>query len=126
MGMLKDKLVLLVDDEPSALLTTASGLTSRGFTVKSVGGGEAAMTAVKALKPSVVVSDVVMPGINGFDLFDKMKGDKDGQAIPFVFLTSVDDYYAQKIGRQMGGAAYITKPVDFNELERVLLEKLGE
>jgi DNA-binding response OmpR family regulator len=43
-----------------------------------------------------------------------------------VFLTAIDDFYAQRFGEKMGGAAYITKPVDFNELERILLNKLGE
>lgn len=124
--MLKDKLVLLVDDEPSSLMTTAAGLSDRGFNVRSVDGAEDALKAVQTLKPSIIVSDLVMPGVNGFDLFEILKSNKDSNAIPFVFLTAVDDYYAQKFGKQLGSAAYITKPVDFNELERVLLEKLGE
>ena len=124
--MLKDKLVLLVDDEPSALMTTAVGLADRGFQVRGVDGADAAMKAVEAFRPSIIVSDLVMPGTNGFELFEKVKGDNENEPIPFVFLTAVDDFYAQRFGRQMGSAAYITKPVDFNELERVLKEKLGE
>ncbi|HTY00929.1 MAG TPA: response regulator [Bacteroidota bacterium] len=124
--MLTEKVVLLVDDEPSCLLTTASGLTTRGFTVQSADGADAAMEAMHSLKPSIIVSDLVMPGTNGFELFEKVRNESTLSNIPFVFLTSVDDYYAQKIGMKMGGAAYITKPVDFNELERILKEKLGE
>ncbi len=124
--MLNEKVVLLVDDEPISLLTTACGLTNRGFTVKSVDGADAAMSAMKALKPSIIVSDLVMPGTNGFELFERVRNESTLSAIPFVFLTSVDDYYAKKFGLKMGGAAYITKPVDFNELERILKEKLGE
>ncbi len=124
--MLTEKVVLLVDDEPSCLMTTASGLTTRGFTVQSADGADAAMKAIASLKPSIIVSDLVMPGTNGFELFERVRNESNLSAIPFVFLTSVDDYYAQKIGMKMGGAAYITKPVDFNELERILKEKLGE
>ena len=124
--MLNEKVVLLVDDEPSSLLTTASGLATRGFTVQSVDGADAALKAMNALKPSIIVSDLVMPGTNGFELFEKIRTESAFNSIPFVFLTSVDDYYAQKFGMKMGGAAYITKPVDFNELERILKEKLGE
>ncbi len=124
--MLTEKVVLLVDDEPSCLLTTASGLTTRGFTVQSADGADAAMKAMASLKPSIIVSDLVMPGTNGFELFERVRNESNLSTIPFVFLTSVDDYYAQKIGMKMGGAAYITKPVDFNELERILKEKLGE
>jgi DNA-binding response OmpR family regulator len=124
--MLNEKVVLLVDDEPSSLLTTATGLTTRGFQVQSVDGAEAAIQAIQSLKPSIIVSDLVMPGTNGFELFERVRSETDSAMIPFVFLTAVDDYYAQKFGIKMGGAAYITKPVDFNELERVLKEKLGE
>ena len=124
--MLKDKLVLLVDDEPSSLMTTAVGLSNRGFNVRGVDGAEDALKAIGTLNPSIIVSDLVMPGVNGFDFFEKLKDTQGQTPIPFVFLTAVDDYYAQKFSRQMGSAAYITKPVDFNELERILLEKLGE
>ncbi len=124
--MLKEKLVLLVDDEPAILKATAAGLLSRGFRVEGVDGADAAMRALKAHKPSIIVSDLVMPGTNGFELYEKVKNSRGCGSIPFVFLTAVDDYYARKFGKQMGSAAYITKPVDFNELERVLLEKLGE
>jgi DNA-binding response OmpR family regulator len=122
--MLKDKIVLLVDDEPSLLNATKVGLVDRGFTVRAVDGAEAAMTAIQTMKPSIVVSDLVMPGTNGFELFEKMK--QELWSIPFVFLTAVDDYHAKKIGKEMGGAAYVTKPVDLDELERLIKDKLGE
>ncbi|HEX9657235.1 MAG TPA: response regulator [Bacteroidota bacterium] len=123
--MLKDKLVLLVDDEPSLLSATRTGLVDRGFTVKAVDGAEDAMKALESMKPSIVVSDLVMPGTNGFELFQEMKKEAEYRAIPFVFLTAVDDYYARKFGKDMG-ASYITKPVDLDELEQILKDKLGE
>jgi len=121
--MLKDKLVLLVDDEPSILTATRAGLMDRGFHVEAVGGAEDALRVIRASKPSIVVSDLVMPGTNGFELFETVK--KEHAGLPFIFLTAVDDYYARKFGREMGGAAYITKPVDLDELERIILEKIG-
>ncbi len=124
--MLKDKLVLLVDDEPAVLSTTKAGLADRGFSVKTAGGADDAIKAIRRLKPSIVVSDLVMPGTNGFELFEQVKKAKEFAKLPFVFLTSVDDYYAKKFGREIGGAAYVTKPVDIDELERVIKEKIGE
>jgi DNA-binding response OmpR family regulator len=124
-NMLNTKLVLLVDDEPSILDATCSGLSNRGFNVKAVEGAEAAITAIRALKPNVIVSDLVMPGTNGFELFQQVKQHADLSSIPFIFLTGVDDYYARKFGKEIG-AAYITKPVDLDELELLLKEKLGE
>jgi len=124
--MLKDKLVLLVDDEPAMLVATKAGLTERGFTVESAEGAEQAMRAIAKLKPSVVVSDLVMPGTNGFELFQEVRKQADFKALPFVFLTGIDDYYAKKFGTEIGGAAYITKPVDLDELEHIIREKMGE
>ena len=125
-GMTKEKLVLLIDDEPSILDATRTGLLDRGFNVKTVEGPEAAIQAIRSLKPSIVVSDLVMPGTNGFELFQQVRQQKDLSAIPFIFLTGVDDYYARKFGKEIGGAAYITKPVDLDELEHLLNEKLKD
>jgi two-component system alkaline phosphatase synthesis response regulator PhoP len=124
--MIKDKLILLVDDEPSILAATRAGLVDRGFTVRAVGGAEDALNAIRTLKPSLVVSDLVMPGTNGFELFQEARKEKDAALIPFVFLTGIDDYYAKKFGREIGGAAYMTKPVDLDELERIIKEKIGD
>lgn len=124
--MLKDKLILLVDDEPAILDATKAGLLARGFNVQAAEGADAAMHALQSLRPSIIVSDLVMPGTNGFELFQKVKKDATHQSVPFVFLTAVDDYYAQKVGRELGSAAYITKPVDLDELERIIKDKIGE
>jgi DNA-binding NtrC family response regulator len=78
--MLKDKLVLLVDDEPSILTATRAGLMDRGFRVEAVGGAEDALRVIRSSKPSIVVSDLVMPGTNGFELFETtMPGNSDGR-----------------------------------------------
>ena len=124
--MLKDKVVLLVDDEPSILRATSTGLKQRGFTVHAVDGADAALEVIHHLKPSIVVSDLVMPGTNGFELFQEIKKEHEFTSLPFVFLTGVDDYYAKKFGKELGGAAYITKPVDLDELEQIIKEKIGE
>lgn len=122
----KHKLVLLVDDEPAVLSATRAGLMDRGFTVEAVGGAQEAIKAIQTLKPSIVVSDLVMPEINGFELFEEVKKHKEFTKLPFVFLTAVDDYYAKKFGKEIGGAAYVTKPVDMDELERIIKDKIGE
>jgi len=64
--------------------------------------------------------------MNGFELYQEVKKSAEYKALPFIFLTAVDDFYAKKFGKELGGAAYITKPVDLDELEQVLKEKMGE
>lgn len=124
--MLKDKIILLVDDEPSILAATQMGLIDRGFNVKAVEGADAALKAIQSMRPSIIVSDLVMPGTNGFELYEKVKKRNEFRSIPFVFLTAVDDYYAKKFGSELGSEAYITKPVDLDELEHIIREKIGE
>lgn len=124
--MLRDKIVLLVDDEPAMLAATKAGLIQRGFKVEAAQDADAALSVIKKLKPSVIVSDLVMPGTNGFELFQQVRKVADLKTIPFVFLTGIDDYHARKFGKEIGGAAYVTKPVDLDELEQILKEKIGE
>jgi DNA-binding response OmpR family regulator len=124
--MLKDKVVLLVDDNPAMLNATYVGLQERGFKVEAVEGAEEALKRMHALKPSIVVSDLVMPGTNGFEFFESVRKEKEFTTIPFVFLTGIDDYHARRFGKQMGSTAYITKPVDLDELEQIIKDNIGE
>lgn len=125
-NMNQDKVVLLVDDEQSLLKATSIGLKDRGFTVHTADSGELAIQAIRSLKPSIVVSDLAMPGMNGFELYQEVKKEAEYKLLPFVFLTAVDDFYAKKFGKQLGGAAYLTKPVDIDELAQIIKEKMGE
>jgi DNA-binding response OmpR family regulator len=124
--MIDDKLVLLVDDEQSLLKATSIGLKDRGFKVHTAESGELAIKAIQDLKPSIVVSDLAMPGMNGFELYQEVKKSAEYKALPFIFLTAVDDFYAKKFGKELGSAAYMTKPVDLDDLEQILKEKMGE
>ncbi len=124
--MKDEKLVLLVDDEQSLLRATSIGLKDRGFKVQTAESGESAIKAIQSLKPSIVVSDLAMPGMNGFELYQEVKKDSAYQSLPFIFLTAVDDFYAKKFGKELGGAAYITKPVDLDELEQIINEKMNK
>jgi len=124
--MIDDKLVLLVDDEQSLLKATSIGLKDRGFKVHTAESGELAIKAIQSLKPSIVVSDLAMPGMNGFELYQEVKKSAEYKTLPFIFLTAVDDFYAKKFGKELGGAAYMTKPVDLDDLEQILKEKMGE
>ena len=124
--MNEDKVVLLVDDEQSLLKATSIGLKDRGFKVYTAESGELAMKAIQSLNPRIVVSDLAMPGMNGFELYQEVRKSAEHKTLPFIFLTAVDDFYAKKFGKELGGAAYITKPVDLDELEHVINEKMSK
>ena len=71
--MTDEKVVLLVDDEQSLLKATSIGLKDRGFKVYTAESGELAIKAIQNLHPSIVVSDLAMPGMNGFELYQEVK-----------------------------------------------------
>ena len=120
------KKILIIEDEPQMRRNIVTILRLEQFEPIAAANGQEGVEIARRLKPDLILCDVMMPGVDGYGVLRELHDDPQTMNIPFIFLTAVDDYYAQKFGKQMGSAAYITKPVDFNELERVLLEKLGE
>ena len=115
--MLKDKLVLLVDDEPAILSATRAGLAGPGLhragrrrCGRCHQAHPIAETQYRRLRSGHARNERLRVVRGG-------EKTKEFAKLPFVFLTSVDDYYAKKFGKEIGGAAYVTKPVDLDELE---------
>ena len=123
--MLKDKVILLVDDEPSTLAATRAGLMERGFTVQAADGADAAMHALRSFKPSIIVSDLVMPGTNGFELFQRVKNESPYKAVPFVFLTGVDDVTGIRAVSRGDFDLLLQKPFPVDRLLQLFSGKLA-
>ncbi|MGH2568300.1 MAG: response regulator [Bacteroidota bacterium] len=106
------KHILVVDDEPSWLSAVTMVLKSKGYEVKTAVNGTDALKALAHFKPDLILSDIRMPDLNGFDLLDMVKKNPAIAATPVVFLSAIDDFHARKIARELGAADYILKPVD--------------
>ena len=106
--------ILIVDDEPNIrdLLTTS--LRFAGFAVQAVGNGAAAISAVLAEEPDLIVLDVMLPDMNGFSVTKRLR--TAGYTAPILFLTAKDDTQDKITGLTVGGDDYVTKPFSLDEI----------
>jgi adenylate cyclase len=103
--------ILLVDDDPSNLFFLEELLQSEGYTTQSAFSGKQALEMAKATMPAMILLDVMMPGMDGFEVCRRLREDSELQAVPIVFLTALDDDDARLRGLEMMGDDYITKPI---------------
>jgi len=105
--------LLLVDDDPTLLSVLARRLTREGFDVRTAGSGQAALAAMERSWPALVVVDVMMPGMDGFELCRRIKRIAD---LPIIVLSAVDVGEANVLALQEYAEDYIGKPFNPDEL----------
>ena len=116
MPMVQPNKVLLIDDEAPLLLGLSMIMKREGYEVLTAKNGSEGLQLAKSEKPDVIISDVMMPSPNGFELRDILNQDDEMAGIPFIFLTAKIEQ-EDKIRGIVGGADdYITKPFDRKEL----------
>ncbi len=118
--------ILVVDDEPAWLGAVSMVLQSKGYEVKAVTNGAEALAALVQFKPDLILSDVRMPDMNGFDFLDRIKKNPAIASIPVVFLSAIDDFHARKVARELGAADYIIKPIDEQDMISALEKYLPQ
>src|SRR4051794_14772672 len=113
--------VLVVDDEEHITELVAMGLSYNGFDVERVGTGRGALAAVERGRPDLIVLDVMLPDLNGFDVARRLRQDEAaGTRVPVIFLTAKDTTADKVEGLRLGSDDYVTKPFSIEELiERV-------
>ncbi len=113
--------VLVVDDEEHITELVGMGLGYNGFDVERVGSGRAALDAVERRKPDLIVLDVMLPDLDGFEVARRLRqGEGAGTRIPVIFLTARDTTADKVQGLRIGSDDYVTKPFSIEELiERV-------
>jgi putative two-component system response regulator len=103
--------LLIVDDSP-ANLTLLAGLLHRTYTVKAVNHGAKALKVASQEQPDLILLDIMMPDVNGYDVCRQLKAYKHTQHIPVIFLTSKTDTVSEEIGMSLGAVDYITRPIN--------------
>jgi two-component system OmpR family response regulator len=106
--------LLVVDDEPNILELLSASLRFAGFDVATAPDGQQALQLVESFQPDLVVLDVMMPGIDGFEVMRRMRERQ--QAMPVLFLTARDATEDKVTGLTSGGDDYITKPFSLEEV----------
>lgn len=124
--MKENPVILVVDDEKDFLQAIALGLRSRGFTVLAADSGDEALSLLKDNTPDVIIADLRMHPMNGFEFCQNVKKIPGMEEISFFFLTGMKDSLAEKFGLTLGAEAYFTKPVDLNTLEAAILNALRD
>jgi len=109
-------LVLIVDDEPLALDMAEMTLLRNGFRAIKARGGEEGLALVFSENPDIVLLDITMPDIDGFEVFQKIRNKQEYESLPVIFVTARDDLEHKVKGLELGAIDYITKPYFPNEL----------
>jgi DNA-binding response OmpR family regulator len=107
-------MILLVDDEPYIISLAKMYLERDGFQTESVGDGLKALEAVERIRPGLVVLDVMLPGLDGFEVCRRLRGA--GNEVPIVMLTARDEDIDKILGLELGADDYLTKPFNPREL----------
>ena len=108
--------LLVVDDDPSLLLAVSETLRAEGYEVVTARRASEAMVQVAESLPDLIISDIRMPGMDGYALARNLRANPRTRLIPIVFLTAKDDLADRITGFRTGVDAYITKPFDSEEL----------
>ena len=109
--------ILVVDDHPDNVELLRARLESRGYDVEGASGGEEALAMVKANPPDLMLLDVMMPKVDGMEVVRRLKADKSLPFIPVIMQTALDSTENKVEGLDAGADDYITKPINFPELD---------
>ncbi|MBD2857383.1 twitching motility response regulator PilH [Spongiibacter sp. KMU-158] len=116
--------ILIVDDSPTEVLKLTQLLTKNGYDVMSAEDGEQGIAMARAEGPDVVLMDIVMPGLNGFQATRQLSRDPDTQNIPIIIVTTKNQETDRLWGERQGAKGYLTKPVDGKLLLNTIRELL--
>jgi twitching motility two-component system response regulator PilH len=108
--------ILIVDDSPTEIHVLTTILEKEGHTVSTASNGEEGVATAKAKKPDLILMDVVMPGMNGFQATRTLSKDAETASIPIIIVTTKDQETDRVWGLRQGAKDYVTKPVDESEL----------
>jgi two-component system alkaline phosphatase synthesis response regulator PhoP len=111
---MSSELILLVDDEPSIVQLARLYLERENFRVEAAADGEAALEAVKRLDPQLVVLDVMLPKLDGFEVCRRLR--KENSMVAIIMLTARDEDIDKILGLELGADDYLTKPFNPREL----------
>lgn len=108
--------LLIIDDTPANLAVIVEGLEAHGFRVVIAQDGEEGLERAHFVQPDLILLDVMMPGMDGFEVCRRLKGLPETHEIPVIFMTSLTDVQDKVTGFRVGAADYVTKPLQIDEV----------
>lgn len=108
--------ILIVDDNPTNLEVLSETLSREGFQVSVATDGESALEQIQYFRPTLILLDIMMPGIDGYETCKRLKQDPSTQDIPVIFMTALSETQNKITGFSLGAVDYITKPFQREEV----------
>jgi len=105
--------ILIVEDEPALIKTLVYKLEREGYQVKAVKNGIKALETAREIKPDLMILDIMLPGLDGFEVTRILRQDMN---LPIIMLTARDDESDRVLGLDLGADDYLTKPFSMREL----------
>ena len=109
--------ILIVDDIPANVLLLSKMLTARGYHVNSVLSGKLALQAARTEPPDLILLDITMPEMNGYEVCEQLKADAVLKDIPVIFISALDQPQEKVKAFRVGGVDYVTKPFQLEEVQ---------
>ncbi|MGB3401595.1 MAG: response regulator [Microcoleaceae cyanobacterium] len=113
---LENSKILVIDDNPANLAIAVNFLEEFGLTISVSGTGKSGLMRAKYTHPDLILLDVIMPDIDGFETCRQLKQDQETRDIPIIFMTALSEMQNKVMGFQLGAVDYITKPIQKEEL----------
>ncbi len=115
-------MILTVDDDQLNIKLLGYMLSDRGYSVQTATNGMDALASVSAQRPDLILLDVMMPTMDGFEVLERLKGDAATRSIPVVMLTSLSDDSSRARGASLGAIHFLSKPTQRKELLAIVDE----
>jgi PAS domain S-box-containing protein len=109
-------IILVADDTPSNVELVSKYLQKAGYAVLTAGDGQAVLQRINHTKPDLILLDIMMPDLDGFETCRRLKENQETKDIPIIFMTALSDIQDKIKGFEMGAVDYITKPLDNREI----------
>lgn len=121
------KRILVIEDQDSLLKLESILLTAKGFEVKAVADGQGALDALNEEFPDLVLLDIMLPDLDGFEICRRIKEDPENRHVPVIIVTAKKTREDMDLGKKVGADAYITKPFKsamlIESIQRLLAKK---
>jgi DNA-binding response OmpR family regulator/DNA-binding CsgD family transcriptional regulator len=113
---IKRKSILVVDDTPENLRLLTGVLAEQGYRVRAVSNGKQALSTIQKEPPDLILLDIMMPDMNGYEVCQQLKSNEQTRDIPVIFISALDEIFDKMTAFSIGGVDYITKPFQVEEL----------
>ena len=115
-NIIKKKEIMIVDDEPASVTLLSHFLQKQGYEITSLTSGSQALQKVQSVLPDLIMLDIKMSGMDGYEVCRELKEDRRTGDIPVLFISALDEVLDKVKAFSVGGVDYITKPFEFEEV----------